>query len=152
VHVLSLGREGVLRGISGQKAEVRLGGAVFTVPLDDLRPPSAGAGRGAAPAVRAERRAARGQAELAAAARSAQREVVLLGFRVDEALDAVEKLLDAARLDGLTEVRIVHGFGTGALKRAIREHLGSHPFVASWRDGRAEEGGGGATVVALRED
>jgi len=151
VHVLSLGREGVLRGILGHKAEVRLGGAVFTVPLDDLRPPSAVAGTEVASTGREVRGGARGQAGRAAP-RPAQREIVLLGFRVDEALDAVEKFLDDARLDGLTEVRVVHGFGTGALKRAIREQLGSHPFVASWRDGRPEEGGGGATVVALRED
>jgi DNA mismatch repair protein MutS2 len=48
-------------------------------------------------------------------------------------------------------VRIVHGHGTGRLREAIREHLRRHPAVASFRPGAANEGGNGATVVALRE-
>jgi DNA mismatch repair protein MutS2 len=80
------------------------------------------------------------------------RELILLGYRVDEALYAVDKYLDEAQLGGLAEVRLVHGFGTGALKKAIREHVSAHPDVVSWRDGRPDEGGGGATVVALRTE
>ena len=158
VLVASLGREGVIRGISGHKAEVRLGAAIFTVPVDDLRPaaaPPAAAGPGApaGPRTAAARPGARPLGRSAEAAeRAAVRELILLGYRVDEALDAVDKYLDEAQLAGQSEVRLVHGFGTGALKKAVREHVSAHPEVVSWRDGRPDEGGGGATVVALRTE
>ncbi len=159
VLVASLGREGVIRGITGTRAEVRLGAAIFTVPLDDLRPAAAPPAAGGPDARRGPRTAAAGRPGTSAIGRSAQaaeraavRELILLGYRVDEALDAVDKYLDEAQLAGLAEVRLVHGFGTGALKKAIREHVSAHPDVVSWRDGRPDEGGGGATVVALRTE
>ncbi|MCU0225062.1 MAG: Smr/MutS family protein [Acidobacteria bacterium] len=158
VFVASLGREGVIRGISGHKAEVRLGAAIFTIPLDDLRPPGAPAAPAAAAPRGPRTAAARPGASrplgrsAEAAERAAARELILLGYRVDEALDAVDKALDEAQLAGLTELRLVHGFGTGALKKAVREHVSAHPEVVSWRDGRPDEGGGGATVVALRTE
>jgi DNA mismatch repair protein MutS2 len=160
VFVASLGREGVIRGLSGRKAEVRLGAAIFTVPLEDLRPPGAAAGSepGAAAATPSGARAASRDGRHAPApasphaGRAVARELILLGFRVDEALDAIDRYLDEAQLAGTAEVRLVHGFGTGALKRAVREHVSAHPEVASWREARPDEGGGGATVVVLRTE
>ena len=75
-------------------------------------------------------------------------EVNLHGYRVDEALTVIDSLLDDAALEGMTSVKIVHGKGTGALRRAIREYLSGHPLVASTEPG---EGGaaGGITVVQL---
>jgi DNA mismatch repair protein MutS2 len=78
-------------------------------------------------------------------------ELLLLGVRVEEGLETVDDYLDRALLAGRGEVRIVHGHGTGRLREAIREHLRRHPAVASFRPGAANEGGNGATVVALRE-
>ena len=76
-------------------------------------------------------------------------EVNLHGYRVDEAISVIDSLLDDAALEGMTALKIVHGKGTGALRRAIREYLGSHPLVATARPG---EGGAaaGVTVVELR--
>ena len=76
-------------------------------------------------------------------------EVNLHGYRVDEALTVIDSLLDDAALEGMTSIKIVHGKGTGALRRAIREYLSSHPLVASTEPG---EGGaaGGVTVVQLQ--
>lgn len=76
-------------------------------------------------------------------------EVNLHGYRVDEALTVIDSLLDDAALEGMTSVKIVHGKGTGALRRAIREYLSGHPLVASTEPG---EGGaaGGITVVQLQ--
>ena len=76
-------------------------------------------------------------------------EVNLHGYRVDEAIAMLDTLLDDAALEGMTALKIVHGKGTGALRRAIREYLGSHPLVAAARPG---EGGAaaGVTVVELR--
>ena len=74
----------------------------------------------------------------------------LIGLRVEDALTKLEPFLNHASLDGLGEVRIVHGKGTGALMRAVREYLEGHPLVASFRDGEPFEGGAGATVVKIK--
>ena len=58
-------------------------------------------------------------------------EINLHGHRVEEALEKVEDLLNEASVQGVEKVRIIHGRGTGALRRAIREYLGNHPLVAS---------------------
>jgi len=61
----------------------------------------------------------------------------------------LEKYLDDAYLAGLPWVRIIHGKGTGALRRAVREALAHHPLVAEMRPGEQGEGGDGVTVVRL---
>src|SRR6185436_19912701 len=76
-------------------------------------------------------------------------ELNLIGQRVDDALDASDKFLDRALLEGKQAVRIIHGFGTGALRKAVRDHLRRHPAVKSWRPGDENEGGDGATVAVL---
>jgi DNA mismatch repair protein MutS2 len=79
------------------------------------------------------------------------RELHLLGWTTDEARVAVEKFLDDAVLAGHDTVRVVHGKGTGALKRAVEACLRAHPLVSAFRAGRPREGGAGATVVELVE-
>ncbi len=76
-------------------------------------------------------------------------EVNLHGYRVDEALNVIDSLLDDAALEGMTSLKIVHGKGTGALRQAIREYLNGHPLVNAIEPG---EGGSaaGVTVVQLR--
>jgi DNA mismatch repair protein MutS2 len=74
----------------------------------------------------------------------------IIGLRVDEALPEVERFLNRLSLEGTGEARIVHGKGTGALMRAVRDYLSGHPLVAEFRKGEPFEGGDGATVVALR--
>ncbi|HEY8181204.1 MAG TPA: Smr/MutS family protein, partial [Thermoanaerobaculia bacterium] len=78
-------------------------------------------------------------------------ELNLIGQRVDDALEESDKFLDRALLEGKQAVRIIHGFGTGALRKAVREHLRTHPAVKSWRPGNENEGGDGATVAVLEE-
>jgi DNA mismatch repair protein MutS2 len=73
----------------------------------------------------------------------------LIGRTTDEARDILEKYLDDAFLAGLGTVRIIHGKGTGALRRAVEELLGAHPLVTSHRTGEPHEGGAGATVAVL---
>ena len=83
-----------------------------------------------------------------AASRISQR-LDLRGERVEAALEQLAAYLDEALLAGLDEAVIVHGAGTGALRRSIREYLAEHPRVRSTRPGRREEGGDGATVAEL---
>jgi DNA mismatch repair protein MutS2 len=75
----------------------------------------------------------------------------LRGQRAEEALFELDKYLDRAYLAHLPEVRIVHGKGTGTLRRLIREELQRHPLVASHRPGLPEEGGNGVTVAEMVE-
>jgi DNA mismatch repair protein MutS2 len=72
-----------------------------------------------------------------------------VGRRVDEALEDLDRFLDAAQVAGHDEVRVVHGHGTGRLRAAVREFLDGHVQVRSHRPGRAIEGGDAATVVQL---
>ncbi len=73
----------------------------------------------------------------------------LHGERVEAALERLTTYLDDALLAGLDSVVIIHGIGTGALRRAVREALAEHPRVRAVRGGRRDEGGEGATVAEL---
>lgn len=77
-------------------------------------------------------------------------QIDLHGMRVEEALAVVDRYLDDAVLADMPFVKICHGIGTGALAKAVREFLDSHPHAAAWRIGQPEEGGTGVTVVDLR--
>jgi DNA mismatch repair protein MutS2 len=83
-------------------------------------------------------------------AREVSPELHVRGMRVDEALETLGKYLDDAILAGQKTVRIVHGKGTGTLRRAVAEFLSGHPEVESFRLADAAEGGEGATVVRLK--
>lgn len=75
----------------------------------------------------------------------------LRGMRAEDAIPELIKYLDNAYLAHLSEVRIVHGKGTGTLRRLVREELQKHPLVASHRPGLPKEGGNGVTVAELAE-
>jgi DNA mismatch repair protein MutS2 len=79
----------------------------------------------------------------------ASRELNIIGLRVDDALPELERFLNRASLEGRGEVRVIHGKGTGALMRAVRDYLDGHPLVREFRKGEQYEGGDGATVVTL---
>jgi DNA mismatch repair protein MutS2 len=79
----------------------------------------------------------------------AETELNLIGQRVDDAIPALERFIDSASLNNITEIRIIHGVGTGALMQAVHKYLDASPFVASYRKGEGFEGGEGATVARL---
>ncbi len=76
-------------------------------------------------------------------------EINLIGLRVDEALSVLEAYLDKALLKHYSKVTIIHGYGSGALRRAVHEYLKTLPYVKSFALGGQFEGQGGATVVSL---
>jgi DNA mismatch repair protein MutS2 len=136
-----LGLRGQLIAIAGDSATVRAGSISVRVPVSALRPAAAAPGpRPATP--RGERPDA--------PVRSVAPELMLIGRTTDEARDLVEKYLDDAFMAGVAHVRLVHGKGTGALRKAVRGVLSEHPLVESFRDGEPAEGGAGATVAALK--
>jgi len=97
------------------------------------------------------RRTAGTEVHLAEVDHKVQSELNVIGQTTDEAVDAVDKFLDEASLASLSKVRIVHGHGTGALRRAIAGLLGDHPHVARFLPAPPDQGGAGATVVELRQ-
>ncbi len=86
----------------------------------------------------------------ASKAKTMANELDLRGMLVDEAIEAVEKYLDDAYLAGLPVVSIIHGKGTGALRKAIRELVARHPLVSGARQGGFNEGGDGVTVIEIK--
>jgi len=76
-------------------------------------------------------------------------EIHLRRLTVDEALIRLDKYLNDAFMAGLSSVCVVHGKGTGTLRRAIREYLARHSLVKSYRPGEYGEGGDGVTIVEL---
>jgi len=75
----------------------------------------------------------------------------LHGERVEEGLRKLDEYLDSAYFAKQKEVRIVHGIGSGQLRRAVRDHLKRHDVVESFRSGTPEEGGVGATIVRFKD-
>ena len=134
-----LGLRGQLVAIAGDSATVLAGSISVRVPVAALRP------SGEAGAVAPPRRR-----EPDLPIRTVAPELMLIGRTTDEVQDLVEKYLDDAFMAGVAHVRLVHGKGTGALRKAVRGVLSDHPLVASFRDGESGEGGAGATVAALK--
>ena len=82
--------------------------------------------------------------------RSGKTEVDLRGMTIGEAEIEVDKFLDESVLSGLSEVSLIHGKGTGALRAGLHEYLRHHPHVRRYRLGRFGEGDLGVTVVELK--
>ncbi|MFL5733601.1 MAG: endonuclease MutS2, partial [Chloroflexia bacterium] len=150
VYVQTLGAEGDVIGApdnSGQ-VEVQVGAFKVRVPVANL------ALRRTAASQRSE--AAR-QASNATASRYAAAAPVVAppleydfrGWRAEEAIEEIDRRLDEAAMAGMPFLRIIHGKGTGALRKALREFLTKQPVVKGLETPRPEEGGEGVTIVRL---
>lgn len=82
--------------------------------------------------------------------KSIKKEIDIRGMNIEEASFEIDKYLDDAYLSGLKEVNIIHGKGTGALRKGINDILKSHKHVKNQRLGKYGEGGTGVTVVSLK--
>ncbi len=128
---------------SARRAVVQIGPLRTNVSTEDLRA-SAQAEVAAAEAQTSANSGVRFEVE-----RSAGNTVDLRGERVDEALDKLDAFLDRAARSSMPALFVIHGHGTGALKRAVRQHLAHTPYRLKWRPGEQGEGGDGATVIEL---
>ena len=145
VRVTTLNTEGTLidEPTDGEVA-VQIGAMRATLPIDVLRPARP------QPEKKPDRRAT-GASEIAMSkAVHISPELTLRAMRVEEAAPLLDKYIDDAFAAGIHEVRIIHGKGTGALRRFVWDALQSHPLVSGMRLGDESEGGEGATIVTFK--
>jgi len=141
VFVRHLGQTGTVLSRVGQGlVEVQLPVGKTRVPLSALSP--------AAPGV-SSRAPEGGVTWTAGAGDQLGPEINVIGCTVEEATARVQRYLEDAALGGLDRVRIIHGKGTGRLRRGLSEFLRTHPLVAGFHLASFEEGGAGATIVDL---
>ena len=141
VWIESLKSEGEYIAAAGpDKARVRIGNIMSIVDISDLKKmtPSSEIPPKSKSSVNVESVSGAGP------------EIHLRGMTVDEATEALDKFLDSAVISGLKQIYVIHGKGTGTLRRAISDFLKNHPTVQSLRMGDWNEGGAGVTVVHLK--
>ena len=149
VRVLSLNQEGVVDSVSDSEIVVRIGALRFREQRENLRLTQ----RKPEPKKKAQAVASlpKGVSVTLQEQPAISGELNVIGKTVNEATEATDKFLDAAYLDNRDRIRIVHGIGMGALKRAISDLLSDHPHVAKFHAAAPNEGGAGATVVELKK-
>lgn len=155
VFVTTFGVDGIVRGGSGKNVDVEIRGKRMRVALKDIRtrrPGSPVPGSGSASVPKSKVPMVHGSGAGGSTALSpVSMELVVIGATVDEALARTEKFLDDALLADARALRIVHGHGTGKLRDAIREYFRKHPLVADVSAAPDNQGGGGATIVTLKD-
>jgi DNA mismatch repair protein MutS2 len=149
VRLLSFDQEGIVESIGETEIVVQIGALRFREQRENLRL----MGRKSEPARKSQAIAGlpKGVSVTLQEQPAIGSELNVIGKTVNEATEAADKFLDAAYLDNYDSVRIVHGIGMGALKRAIADLLSDHPHVAKWRQASPNEGGAGATIVELKK-
>lgn len=145
VFVASIGQDGVVQGVPNAKGElpVLANSMRLFVHWQALKP----ARQMQNPTAQILRRAS-----LSVPLADQDRVVDLRGQRVEDALESLELQLDTAALGKEDRVKIIHGHGTEALKRAIRTYLSRSLYVKKWQAGLNESGGDGVTWVELRDE
>ncbi|HEV2827531.1 MAG TPA: Smr/MutS family protein [Pyrinomonadaceae bacterium] len=155
VKLRSFGSIGIVDSLKGDEAEVRVKSLRFREKLENLelveRVAAAKSTTAKADKLAALRKASANEVQLKAGQGNGRSELNVIGQTTDEAVDTVDKFLDEASLASLSQVRIIHGHGTGALRKAIAEFLKDHPHVARFTAAPQDQGGSGATLVELRQ-
>jgi DNA mismatch repair protein MutS2 len=142
VTVGGLGLEGIVVSIDGNRAEIDVRGKRIHAKVKELRVIS-GPAQQAPSKVRVNVDLKPREGMLS--------EVNVIGLTVDQAIDRVSKYLDDTMVTDLHEVRIVHGHGTGQLRKGIAAFLKTHPQVEKYYAAPENQGGRGATIVELKE-
>jgi DNA mismatch repair protein MutS2 len=152
IRVRGFSKPLLLRRIDGSSAEIEAGPLRMKVALDEITgiettpQPSARSAVGAGlapPASKVTVTSQRGEA-------GASDEINVIGMTVEEATDRLDKFLDDAALARKTRIRIIHGHGTGALRKGIGEFLASHPLVEKHSFETEDHGGKAITIVELQ--
>lgn len=140
VTIASLGKEGVIDKIDGEKVTVLIGSARFNTKIKELRLITE----------KKDDNKKKSGSRTPRKMMEAKSEVDVRGFIGDDAVFVVDKFLDDAVLSGLVNVRIIHGKGTGALRKVLWDYFKRDKRIAEFRMGTFGEGDSGVTVVTLK--
>jgi DNA mismatch repair protein MutS2 len=146
IRVRGFNKTVIFRRLDGTSAEIEAGPLRMKVAVDEIMGVEGGApfaGPAKVPSGSVSVRSQRGEGALT-------EEINLIGSTVEEATERVDKFLDDAALAHIPRVRIIHGHGTGALRRGLGEFLKTHPLVAKQSFETEDRGGKAVTVVELR--
>jgi DNA mismatch repair protein MutS2 len=140
VVVGGLGLEGVVTSIHDGSVEVDVRGKRMRAPVRDVK------------VIGGQKPTAKVSVHVELQPRvAAPADLNVIGCTVDEAITRAERFLDESLLGDQRIVRFIHGHGTGQLRRALAGFLQQHPLVARFQSAPPEQGGGGVTVVELKD-
>ena len=149
VLLKKFGTTGKVEKLDGKSAEVLVGSMRMRQNLDDLQVVIEQTAKSEKPLEKLRKAAKQSNIDLAIA--SAESELNLIGKTTMDAESEVDKFLDNSYVSKLQKVRIIHGFGTGALKNSVHQFLKGHPHVEGFGFAPQNEGGNGATIVELKQ-
>jgi DNA mismatch repair protein MutS2 len=142
VEIISLNQRGEVDALIGKdKARVKVGNVFTTVDLRSLRKTEQDVGRSKSQDVKVSYDSER----------TVDREIHLRGMTAEEAREELDRFLDRAVVAGIKQVYVIHGKGSGVLRKKLTEYLRGHPEVESIRLGNWNEGGAGVTIVKLKD-
>ncbi|MDR1794615.1 MAG: Smr/MutS family protein [Erysipelotrichaceae bacterium] len=139
VRIAGTSRQGVITAITGDKAQLEIGSLSIHSPLAKLE---------FVPSPKKQAKKILG-ASYSVSRPRVSAEINVIGKTASEAIQEVGKYLDDALLANLASVRVIHGYGTGTLRKAIWAYLDKCPSVKDYYPASSGEGAGGATIVAL---
>ena len=155
IYVTKLDQKGTVLSIRGKELEVQLGSLKTNVKARDCKfvekapkekPSAKGGANGSLSGGGGRKRGS----SFISKAQEAHRDIDIRGMMVDEAEMVLGKFLDDSVMAGLSQVLIIHGKGTGALRKGVHAYLKRHRNVASFNFADMSEGGTGATLVELQ--
>ncbi len=142
VEIISMNQVGEIEDLIGkEKAKIKIGNIFTTVELRNLRKIEKQSDSKKRPA----------KVYSSNNDENFSPEIHLRGMTVEEAMEKLDKFLDRAVINGLTQVYVIHGKGAGILRNMLTVYMKKHSEVASLRLGDFNEGGAGVTVVKLKE-
>jgi DNA mismatch repair protein MutS2 len=152
VAIGGLGLEGTIVAIQGNQAEIDVRGKKLRAPLKGLQVLAGGAPAAGPKSNVTGAQPSRVRVNVDLQPRDGLlSEVNVIGSTVDQAIDRLARFLDETLVTDVQQIRIVHGHGTGQLRRGIAAYLKDHPLVAKFYAAPREQGGDGATIVELKE-
>jgi DNA mismatch repair protein MutS2 len=146
VWLATLNAEGVVTELDGVEAQVQVGTLRVRAKISELQPRTKSQKR---QMKRGHVRQYDTTTPVTPRGKSPGMELDLRGQRVEESLERLESYIDAAYTAGLPFGRIIHGKGTGALRKAVRDYLENHALVSKVETGHPNEGGDGVTIIHM---
>lgn len=149
VFVTSLGKNGTIIAVNGNDVTVQVGILKMNVPAKKCLVTKAQPVSAEPESTKKRKKAGYSHQMFVAKSSSAKQEVDLRGMTLNEAIPVVDKAIDDALLAGISQLRLIHGKGTGALRAGLTAYLESNRFVKKLELASLETGGSGATVIDL---